>query len=256
MYACALRAAQEEQCEAPAACPPPAPLTPLSKLGISILSDFLSPEEVGALVASIDAFPQRAWAELTHRRLLNLGGVPHPCGSWAEPLPPALMATIGPRLRAMGLFGEEGADQILLNEYTRGAGIGAHKDGPCFQPCAAILSLGGDAVLRFSRESAPLAALASVIMKSGSLVVFQNEAYNDFYHYIEACQVDALDETVLNREEGLLPRPARRLSLTLRKLAHVQKRFTAKDPASAEEEAERKRRNVWWLNSISEKETQ
>ena len=57
--------------------PPPPPLIPLG-LGISYCGGFLSPQEQAALTSAIDAIPQRDWALLPKRRLLNLGGVPFP----------------------------------------------------------------------------------------------------------------------------------------------------------------------------------
>jgi hypothetical protein len=53
--------------------------------GIRYCNTFLSTDEAAALVVAIDAYPTGAWCHLTKRRLLNLGGVPHPSGSWSEP---------------------------------------------------------------------------------------------------------------------------------------------------------------------------
>lgn len=259
----AQRAAEAAAAAAPSAvvhpAPPLPPLIPLG-LGISYCGGFLSPQEQAALTSAIDAIPQRDWALLPKRRLLNLGGVPHPSGAWAEPLPQPIAACVAAKLAALGAFPSEApADQVLLNEYARGAGIGAHQDGPLYLPRAAIVSLGGDAVLRFSRDKKGAAAVASVVLRAGSLVVFEGEAYEELVHSIADAEADVVGPEALNAALAgcavgdALRRPPRRLSLTLRRLAHVARRFGAFEVAEAEVEAERKRRTAWWLASISEK---
>lgn len=145
--------------------------------GVSYCNDFLNISEATHLVQSIDDLPQENWANLTQRRLLNLGGVPHPSGSWAEPLPQLLLSAglgeVITRLQNLGIFNDyvsqhSGAHDnhyneatgtasanhskhwhVLLNEYNGGQGIDPHNDGPLFAPTACIVSLGGDAVLHF-----------------------------------------------------------------------------------------------------------
>jgi len=258
MYAAEL-AAQRAEAAASAAAPPPPPCAAPPALahvapGLSYCAAFLSGAEAASLTAVIDALPASEWAALTKRRLLNLGGVPHPSGSWAEPLPEALVAAVAPRLAALGVS----FDQVLLNEYRNGAGIGGHKDGPLFLPRAAIVSLGGDAVLHFSQAPAG-PPCASVLLRAGSLVVFEGEAYTGLYHYIEDGGAEALGGGVVNLAESgarlgdVVARPPRRLSLTLRRLANVQRVFTRFQAVPADVEEERRRRKQWWLASISEK---
>jgi alkylated DNA repair protein alkB family protein 6 len=238
---------------------PPLALLPLAH-GIAYCADLLTPPEAAALTALIDALPPAQWAALPRRRLLNLGGVPHPSGTWAEPLPPGLLGVLSPRLAALGVFSAaEPAQQVLLNEYLRGAGIGAHRDGPLFQPRVAIVSLGGDAVLRFARERGG-APCASVALRANSLVVFEGEAYSALHHYIEDAAADAVDGTVLNAAAAgvavgaVLQRPPRRLSLTLRRLARVERWLAAGEVLPEDALEEQARRRAWWLQSISEKD--
>jgi alkylated DNA repair dioxygenase AlkB len=127
--------------------------------GVSYCNEFLSSEEAAALVRSIEAIPEGEWATLTKRRLLNLGGVPHPSGSWTEDLPEDVTRLVTSRLVAMGVFAEaQPPNQVLLNSYDDGAGIDAHNDGPLFEPLACIVSLEGDALIHFyepDTESSP-----------------------------------------------------------------------------------------------------
>ena len=245
----------------PAPSPAPPPLHPVGPptLGLSYCAAFLSPAEASSLVAVIDSFPASEWASLTKRRLLNLGGVPHPSGSWAEPLPPALVTAVAPRLAALGVFPAAApCDQILLNEYRDGAGIGGHKDGPLFLPKVAIVSLGGDALLHFSRVGPAGPPCASVLLRAGSLVVFEGEAYDGLHHYIADAATEVINDVVVNLAAAgaaageVVARPARRLSLTLRRLAHVERAFGRFDAVPADVEEERRRRRRWWLGSISE----
>ena len=78
--------------------------------GIRYCDAFLSATEAAELVVAIDQQPAGAWHTLTQRRLLNLGGVPHPSGSWSEPLPETITGLVTSRLVAMGVF-EDSPDQ-------------------------------------------------------------------------------------------------------------------------------------------------
>lgn len=251
-HSAASAAAASPPAAAPA--PPPPPLLPVAP-GLSYCNAFLNPAEAAALTMAIDAIPTSQWAPLTKRRLLNLGGVPHPSGSWAEPLPSSLCALVRPRLAALGVS----FDQILLNEYLSGAGIGGHKDGPCFAPRAAIVSLGGDALLHFSKAGPEGPPCASVLVRANSLVVFEGEAYTGLFHYIEDTAVEEVPATCVNAgaaraEAGArVRRPQRRLSLTLRSLARVERTFGEFEAVPPDVEEERRRRTQWWLQSISEK---
>ena len=49
--------------------------------------DFLSREREDLLIREIYKTPKVRWTQLRNRRLINFGGVPHPKGMIAEPLP-------------------------------------------------------------------------------------------------------------------------------------------------------------------------
>lgn len=244
----------------PSALPALAPVGP-EGLGLFYANAFLSRAEAASLTAVIDAFPASAWATLTKRRLLNLGGVPHPSGSWAEALPLPLVSAVAPRLAALGVFPAAAPfDQILLNEYRSGAGIGGHKDGPLFFPKVAIVSLGGDALLHFSRAGPEGPPCVTVLLRAGSLVVFEGAAYKDMFHYITDAHKEAVDGAVCANTAAagaaagdVVERAPRRLSLTLRRLANVERAFSEFEVDTPDVEDERQRRRRWWLASISEK---
>ena len=111
--------------------------------------------------------------------------------------------------------------------------------------------------------------VASVVLRRNSLVVFEgNVAYKHWYHGIPDCLPGAsppamvkVPSTVLNAKLAgcavgdalLLHQSPRRLSLTLRQLARVEKRIGPFDVLGPDVEAERWRRKGWWLRSINEK---
>eukprot|EP00035_Acanthoeca_spectabilis_P005987 m.119390 g.119390 ORF g.119390 m.119390 type:complete len:95 (-) comp13294_c0_seq1:390-674(-) len=75
--------------------------------------------------------------------------------------------------------------QVLLNYYDPGQGIDAHNDGPLYQPLAAIISLGSNAILSFSDLQKSDDSVASVVLTPGSLLVFDRDAYTTLRHGID-----------------------------------------------------------------------
>jgi hypothetical protein len=155
--------------------------------------------------------------------------------------------------------------QVLLNEYRDGAGIDRHRDGPCYQPCAAIVSLESDSLLEFTEPPPLTTVVAAVVLRRNSLVVFEGEdAFCTLFHGIpddlsHGSTLTVVPATVINAAPAgctvgdVLPRAPRRLSLTLRRLANIEKRIEKFDVLGPEVEEERARRRSWWLRSISEK---
>ena len=154
--------------------------------------------------------------------------------------------------------------QVLLNEYRDGAGIDRHRDGPCYQPCVAIVSLESDALLEFTEPPPSTTVIAAVVLRRNSLVVFQGKpAFCTLFHgipdnYLRGSSAVVPAEVINAAAAGcavgdVVPRAPRRLSLTLRRLANVEKRIGHFDVLGPEVEDERIRRQAWWLRSISEK---
>eukprot|EP00928_Gymnodinium_smaydae_P050379 TRINITY_DN3393_c0_g1_i1.p2 TRINITY_DN3393_c0_g1~~TRINITY_DN3393_c0_g1_i1.p2 ORF type:complete len:224 (-),score=37.00 TRINITY_DN3393_c0_g1_i1:252-923(-) len=219
------------------------------------------------------AAPSTNGLALPKRRLLNLGGVPHPDGMIAEALPEWLLTSPAlARLRDAGVFpaGME-PNQVLLNEYTAGQGIDPHCDGPLFEPCVAILSLGSSALLHFleppesidgvagtrRRGWAELGpAAATVLLQPGSLLVFSDDAYQRLWHGVPDVLEELVDGRCLNREQLGVPLGSRiergqRLSLTIRAVRRVA--VPAGEFLTESQAEEAKRRRCWWARSISER---
>lgn len=244
---------------------------------VSYCDDFLSDAEAARLVAFIEHRHERSeWLELRHRKLLMLGGTPHPAGLMAEDLPDWLHRCVLARLHAMGVLEREAKGvTVLLNEYVNAQdSIAPHNDGPLFEPRVAIISLGTAAALRFY-DPAPRGVagavpteVGAVVLQPGSLLVFEGDAYVRLLHGIEAAprgDVESLDAAsilsdAVNRADAasvasVRPvRRGRRLSLTVRIVKHVAK--AAAEYVSPDDAAEMRRRREWWAGAVSEKGTE
>lgn len=228
--------------------------------------EFLSVEEATALQEGAMALGGSSWSSLPGRRLLNLGGVPHSSGMFVEPLP-RFAAALASALAQAGAF-EEVPDQFLINEYFEAQGIDPHRDGPLYRPKAAIVSLGSPAMLDFFTAVGPapgdrkiaepvsegmlLRRVASVVLEPRSLLIFSGAAYTKLFHGISSgAEMEEMNNLCINRERvsvGNSWRRGNRISFTVRKAALVSER-----PATAEGEAEARRRHSHWLRSVADK---
>lgn len=82
-------------------------------------------------------------------------------------------------------------DHVLINKYEDNGGILHHTDGPRYKPFVAILSLGGPTVMSFRLKLLPEEIgikrnpdLFSVVLESGSLLIFTKDMYTSFLHGI------------------------------------------------------------------------
>ncbi len=89
-------------------------------------------------------------------------------------------------------------DQLIVNEYLAGQGIGAHVDcEPCFGETIASLSLGSSCVMDFvnlkSKEK------AEVLLEPRSLIILNGEARHDWTHGIAARKEDVFNGAKFER---------------------------------------------------------
>ena len=108
-------------------------------------------------------------------------------------------------------------------------------DGPSYEHCTATLSLGSDAVMEFSKrlKSNEIGTTATkittennnstkrfrnkqVLLESGSLLVFQGDAYLNYCHEIPTTLQDITTDNCLNNLPNQIVSRGRRYSLTFR----------------------------------------
>ncbi len=182
--------------------------------------------------------------------------------------------TVQPAAPLQQLHLTRACERSCACRYSSGCGICAHADGPLFKPRAAILSLGRPACIRFYKiandersehgghggsvgrgeeEEGDL----SVVLQPGSLFCFSGQMYTDYKHAIPELVADTVPLSCVNavaagvRIGDALDCSGCRYSVTLRGVSHA-----AVDAEQAELPMyldERRRRRVWWLASVNEK---
>ncbi len=178
--------------------------------GLTYMADYISPEEAGELLASVD---REFWSSELKRRVQHygyqynykkravsqatyLGALP----DWAEKL--------------ASRFHREGVtavlpDQAIVNEYQPGQGIARHIDCvSCFGETILSVSLGSACVMNFTKIGT--AQKVPLLLQPGSLIVLQGEARYQWQHGIPPRKRDKYRGSVFLR--------SRRVSLTFRKV--------------------------------------
>ncbi|KAF6253259.1 hypothetical protein COO60DRAFT_433924 [Scenedesmus sp. NREL 46B-D3] len=216
--------------------------------GLQLHSEFITPEQETALLQHID---QQPWQQLSKRRVQHYGfcfdysqrGVDAqqrlgPLPEWVQPLTQRMQAL--PDVLAL--------DQLTVNEYTPGVGLSAHIDThSAFSGAIVSLSLAGGCVMEFRRPAAASGSSSSsssiaanggnvtttaaaaagggdgcegcvqqmqqvqVYLPPRALLVMGGESRFAWQHYIPHRKADWVNGQ-------LLPRAARRVSLTFRQV--------------------------------------
>ena len=122
--------------------------------GLRYLPGFLSPSEQEDAIRRIDA-NDGAWLTDLSRRVQQYGwrydyaARAVTADMRIGPLPDWLQ-TLAERLYEAGCF-DRAPEQVIINEYEPGQGIAMHADHPGFGPAVAMVSLGDDWEMDFSR---------------------------------------------------------------------------------------------------------
>ena len=175
--------------------------------GARYIPSFLSPDEQAEFIRRIDE-NQSAWLTDLSRRVQHYG--------WRYdyqaraitsdmrigPLPDWLQA-LAQRLYETGLF-DRPPEQVIVNEYEPGQGIAMHTDHPGFGSAVAMVSLGDDWVMDFSRPGDPPQA-KSQALERGSALILTDDARKKWRHGIAK-----------RKKERSGHQRKRRLSLTFR----------------------------------------
>jgi len=224
------------------------------------IPEWITPVEEKQLILTINADSTTPWHQLTRRKLKMYGGVPvnHSGGMIPEKIP-AWLELIFSEIKRLGLF-PTGPNHVLLNEYLNGQGIGPHRDGPLYLNVAAVLSLGGSAVIDYFDDSCLPPFCESLFLEGRSLLIFTGEAYDSLFHRIAELQEDKLDTGIVNlqllagkKAGDVIPRGDSRLSLTMRTVAQIVSKDFQDRLLTPEDQQELKRREAFFYKSISEK---
>jgi len=153
----------------------------------------------------------------------------------SEPLP-GYLEEIVDRLIACSVFADgTRPNHVLINEYQPGQGIMPHKDGPLYLPRVAIVSTGGTVVMQLTPPKIDVLDDAEpqsqcnplqIILKPGSLLVFEHDVYEQWMHGISETTESVIEENTINchlvgQHVGDLIRRDRRVSLTIRRVLKV-----------------------------------
>ena len=159
--------------------------------GLAYEEGFVSAEEERSLLSLFDAteFRTVALRGRIARRTVRHFGLRYDYAARdvvpADPLPDA-MAWL--RDRCAALMGRDPADveQVLVNRYPAGAGIGWHLDAPMFGPAIAGVSLGAPARMRFQRRVDGSREVAALELAPRSAYLLAGDARWSWQHSVPA----------------------------------------------------------------------
>lgn len=179
--------------------------------GSYYLSSFLTPAEEADFIRRIDE-NESGWLTDLSRRVQHYGWR----YDYSErtitsdmrigPLPDWLQA-LAQRLYETGHF-DRPPEQVIVNEYEPGQGIAMHTDHSGFGPAVAMVSLGDEWQMDFSRSGADGSeARTHLMLERGSALILSGEARKRWRHGIAKRKTEG-PHRERNRK--------RRLSLTFR----------------------------------------
>lgn len=178
--------------------------------GFGYQEDLIAPADEAALLRNIEALsfqPFDFHGFLAKRHVAWFGWRYDYAGGQlrdSEPIPPFLLPLRG-RAAAFAGISPETLQQVLINQYTPGAGIGWHRDKPMFGDVIAV-SLAAPCTLRLRRGDGNGWERASVHVQPRSAYVLRGEARWDWQHSIPP--VDALRYSVTFRTL-MMPEPGK-----------------------------------------------
>ncbi|KAL2535548.1 2-oxoglutarate (2OG) and Fe(II)-dependent oxygenase superfamily protein [Forsythia ovata] len=208
------------------------PITGIS--GLWICRDFLSPDEQSSLLSAIER--EGCFADASHNQAMRFGDLP----SWAVEVSYYVRESVvlsgyvsefidkeetinkveeaclfPPNL----LWREPLFNQLIVNIYQPGEGIGAHVDLMRFEDGIAVVSLESSCVMHFSRVESEVVCFEEtgkepkipVLLVPGSLVIMYGEARYMWKHEINR-------KPGFQKWQGEEIDQKRRTSVTLRKL--------------------------------------
>ncbi|KAF7993111.1 hypothetical protein HCN44_005892 [Aphidius gifuensis] len=199
------------------------------------ISNFITDNDEKEIIKYVNNAPQPKWTQLSHRRLQNWGGIPHPKGMIAEEIPQWLQKYMN-KIKDLNIFkNNTQPNHVLINEYLPNQGIMGHSDGPLFHPIVTTITCGSHTLLEFTKrldtnddKERNLKSEFSFLLEPKSLLILQDDLYHNYLHSIEERDHDIIDTDKIKNinlcsrqyNDGEILNRGTRLSLTIR---HVPK---------------------------------
>ncbi|MDB5366161.1 MAG: alkylated repair protein, partial [Rhodospirillales bacterium] len=169
--------------------------------GFACRDELISPDEERALaerIAALDLKPFEFHGHLGKRRVVSFGFRYDYARRFVQESPPIPDFLLDLRQRAAEFASvpADGLQQVLINEYAPGAGVGWHRDKPEFEDVIAV-SLLAPCRLRFRRKHGARWERLSHLVQPRSAYVLRGPARHDWEHSVP--EVEALRYSVTFR---------------------------------------------------------
>jgi DNA oxidative demethylase len=156
--------------------------------GVRYYPDFMSEDEaceLGSQVRALDFSPVEMRGQVARRRTAHFGWIYGYTSARIEPGPPIPDALLPVRTWAAiwAPVTPEALAEVLVTDYSPGAGIGWHRDAPQFGLVIGV-SLGGACRLRFRRGTGASRRTASLTLEPRSAYLLTGEARWQWQHSI------------------------------------------------------------------------
>jgi alkylated DNA repair dioxygenase AlkB len=166
----------------------------------------ISSDDEEALLKRFEALPFKPFefhGYLGHRHVVSFGWRYDYAGRSlrdSDAIPPFLLP-LRDRAAAFADVAPEGLQQILINKYPPGAGIGWHRDKPMFEDIIAI-SLSSPCVLRFRRKQGTGWQRAAKDVRPRSAYLLRGQSRRDWEHSVPPVDRLRYSVTFRNFVEG------------------------------------------------------
>lgn len=188
--------------------------------GLTLYTGIISPDKSDTLFRALDKLE---WSDALSRKVQQYGyhypyDIKEPQTRVLEKTvsAPTFLQKIADCIFSLGLL-EDYPNQIIVNRYLPGEGIGKHRDHfPIFGKDVAVISLGSDIDMQFEPYAGESGVPATVRLTVGSLLVFGGDARMKWSHEIKKRKTDTVDGKRVAR--GV------RISITFR---HVNEKYAA-----------------------------
>lgn len=157
-------------------------LNTLEALGLTLVLDFITPEEEQELLPKLFVSAKFNYKEISGRSTIQRYGDSSAYSNWVvSPAIPTHFAALGDRLMAQNLV-TYFPDSVTVNEYQPGDKIPAHIDAPRSGRVITVLSLGTPATMVFAIQGTD--TKHSVVLPPRSIAQMRGEIRNKWTHEI------------------------------------------------------------------------